>query len=208
MFNVKKFRKWLQRHGACLAEPKSGDELLRFSTTRGDGVIHCSGTGKLLPNDVAEKAMRAFRTRNSWTGGINAAAQQKRKRRTREERIAVIRQLAERDGGMRCAYCGALLNEEEATIEHVIPLSKNGVDSTDNMIIACRSCNLLCKNYGITQKLKKVQETMQKYGADPEELSRETEGYEDIAKAEERKKKAAAPAENKDGNTSKEDDNV
>ena len=191
--DIKKFSKWLVRRNAVIVEPKSPDEALRFSTTKGDGVIHRSNTGRLLPNDIAAKALRAFVTRNSWTSGYTPQAIEsfKRKKRNRDERIAIVNLLAKRDGGMFCAYCGATLTEDEATIEHVLPISKGGADSADNMVIACRKCNQLAKDYSITQKLRKVRETMDKYGAPPEELSPEgTKGYDDIAQAEEAKKKA------------------
>lgn len=38
----------------------------------------------------------------------------------------------------RCAYCGA---EGEMTRDHDIPVSRGGVDSIDNVVPACRSCN-------------------------------------------------------------------
>lgn len=37
-----------------------------------------------------------------------------------------------------CVYCGSCKN---LTIDHVIPRSKGGKDSWDNLVTACRSCN-------------------------------------------------------------------
>ena len=37
-----------------------------------------------------------------------------------------------------CVYCGSCKN---LTIDHVIPQSKGGKDSWDNLVTACRSCN-------------------------------------------------------------------
>ena len=37
-----------------------------------------------------------------------------------------------------CAYCGS---EEDLTIDHVIPQSKGGSDTTDNVVCCCKSCN-------------------------------------------------------------------
>lgn len=192
MLDLKKFRKWLVRHNALIVEPRSDDEVLRFSTTKGDGVLHCSASGRLLPNDIAAKALRAFTTRNSWTSGFTPKVlnETRRSKRTREERLEILRKIAARDGGMFCAYCGKQLDETTATIEHVLPISKGGADSRENMVIACRECNQLVKDFSITQKIRKVKETMEKYGAPPEELSPETIGYDDIAKAEDEKKKA------------------
>lgn len=200
MLDLKKFRKWLARRNALIVEARSSDEVLRFATTKGDGVIHCSSTGRLIPNDIAAKALRAFVTRNSWTSGFTpkVLSETRRTKRTREERLEVLGALAERDGGMFCAYCGKQLDEETATIEHVLPISKGGSDSRENMVIACKECNQLVKDYSITQKLRKVKETMEKYGAPPEELSPDTKGYEDIAMAEDEKKKAGKEEQARD----------
>ena len=40
-----------------------------------------------------------------------------------------------------CAYCGGLYREHELEREHVLPLSRGGVDSWTNLVSACRSCN-------------------------------------------------------------------
>ena len=37
-----------------------------------------------------------------------------------------------------CAYCGAT---ENMSIDHVIPLSRGGMHTEDNLLPACRSCN-------------------------------------------------------------------
>ena len=43
----------------------------------------------------------------------------------------------ERDGRV-CVYCGST---EDLTLDHIVPLSKGGAHSPDNLCIACRSCN-------------------------------------------------------------------
>mgnify|MGYP001223738719 CR=1 FL=1 len=40
--------------------------------------------------------------------------------------------------GYKCAYCGS---EKNITIDHVIPRSKGGKDSTENMVCCCHACN-------------------------------------------------------------------
>lgn len=39
-----------------------------------------------------------------------------------------------------CAYCGT--STEKLEWEHIIPHSKGGPDSIDNLVLACRNCNL------------------------------------------------------------------
>lgn len=41
-----------------------------------------------------------------------------------------------------CQYCGRRFPGVELTIDHVIPRSRGGADSWENLVIACASCNL------------------------------------------------------------------
>lgn len=40
-----------------------------------------------------------------------------------------------------CHWCGDPVTEENATIDHVIPLGRGGIDNCANMVLACRDCN-------------------------------------------------------------------
>jgi 5-methylcytosine-specific restriction endonuclease McrA len=40
-----------------------------------------------------------------------------------------------------CQYCGISVTEHTATLDHVIPLSKGGRGTWDNLATACRACN-------------------------------------------------------------------
>ena len=46
--------------------------------------------------------------------------------------------LVQKDG-QNCAYCGST---EELQWDHIVPLSQGGPDTIDNMVRACRNCNL------------------------------------------------------------------
>jgi len=43
------------------------------------------------------------------------------------------------DSERTCAYCGS---DQKLQWEHVIPLSRGGPDSIDNLVLACQPCNL------------------------------------------------------------------
>lgn len=45
-----------------------------------------------------------------------------------------------RDKG-KCAYCGAMLSLEKATVDHILPMSKGGRTRWENVTIACSECN-------------------------------------------------------------------
>jgi hypothetical protein len=41
----------------------------------------------------------------------------------------------------RCAWCNCELTAETATVDHVIPLSRGGLDNANNRVLACQPCN-------------------------------------------------------------------
>jgi 5-methylcytosine-specific restriction endonuclease McrA len=43
--------------------------------------------------------------------------------------------------GLSCSICGKLLSEQEATIDHIIPLARGGHHRAENAQIACVKCN-------------------------------------------------------------------
>ena len=64
----------------------------------------------------------------------------------------MIRSIAERDGWV-CMYCGRVLTPETATVEHIMPLAGNGLDSLRNLTLACASCNNEAGHLSARQKL-------------------------------------------------------
>ncbi|MBC7779193.1 MAG: HNH endonuclease [Proteobacteria bacterium] len=40
-----------------------------------------------------------------------------------------------------CAYCGDRLRERELSRDHIVPISRGGLDRWMNVVTACRSCN-------------------------------------------------------------------
>ena len=41
-----------------------------------------------------------------------------------------------------CQYCGRRFGKPELTIDHVVPRSRGGRDTWDNLVLACMACNL------------------------------------------------------------------
>jgi 5-methylcytosine-specific restriction endonuclease McrA len=49
------------------------------------------------------------------------------------------RRIIQRDKGI-CRYCGC--KPKRPIIEHVIPASQGGLATSDNLVVACQSCNV------------------------------------------------------------------
>ena len=43
----------------------------------------------------------------------------------------------------KCAICGQPVKFKKMTIDHKVPLSKDGSNAMSNLQLACRSCNLM-----------------------------------------------------------------
>lgn len=58
--------------------------------------------------------------------------------------------LIKRDGE-NCYLCGELLKVEDMTLEHLIPISRNGLHKMENIKIACKSCNSSKRDKCVTE---------------------------------------------------------
>lgn len=45
-----------------------------------------------------------------------------------------------RDNG-KCGFCGKELSRAEATVDHLLPKSRGGETTWDNVVLACKPCN-------------------------------------------------------------------
>lgn len=77
--------------------------------------------------------------------------------------LEIKKKLYEKQNGI-CYICGRKTNLDKdakdkdtyATVDHIIPLSKNGTDSIDNMAIACSICNNLKGSFRYSKALSEV----------------------------------------------------
>jgi len=90
--------------------------------------------------DANPESVAAYGKRWRDANAEKCAAQQ-HCRRARKVAATVedfdIMEAWERDG-YTCAYCGST---EDLTIDHIVPLSRGGAHSFDNLTVACGTCN-------------------------------------------------------------------
>ncbi len=82
--------------------------------------IRCPGRVVLVPDQIIFNIDRAF---------IPRAPQPTR------------RAIYQRDRGI-CAYCGKWIPYSEASMDHILPQSLGGPSAWDNLVNACRRCNM------------------------------------------------------------------
>ena len=54
-----------------------------------------------------------------------------------------VNKLLYKEANGKCALCGREMTLDQVTLDHIIPLAKNGPDRVDNLQICCNGCNLL-----------------------------------------------------------------
>lgn len=57
--------------------------------------------------------------------------------------------------GSKCIYCDIHLTNDNATSDHIIPISKKGNNCQVNLVICCKDCNGERGNMNFSQYLKK-----------------------------------------------------
>ena len=54
--------------------------------------------------------------------------------------VATWKAVVQRDGG-QCKLCGRKLTRKEITMDHIIPVSRGGRSTFENLRVACGPCN-------------------------------------------------------------------
>ena len=64
---------------------------------------------------------------------------------------ARAKRLLKEEWNNQCAYCGSVERKKELTVDHVVPLAKEGTDAYTNLVPACRACNISKGHSGVRQ---------------------------------------------------------
>lgn len=94
------------------------------------------------PNDYVQRAFDRRADYSRIKGSFGRASISEAKRRT----------IFERDN-RQCSYCGVALEWASYHCDHVEPVSKGGSDGAENLVAACRDCNLSKKDRTVSEWL-------------------------------------------------------
>jgi 5-methylcytosine-specific restriction endonuclease McrA len=72
---------------------------------------------------------------------LRAPSRRRRERLKMAKREPYAREAVFERDGWRCWICGEPVLEEDATVDHVIPIAQGGADTPDNVRTAHRDCN-------------------------------------------------------------------
>jgi len=138
------FKDWLREHGCEIQEPSNEYELVRFRSAIGVGVLYTGKRGLSCNVPFVVDAVQLFLAGQQWEAGKIAP----KKRITSPKRK---KELLFRDGDI-CFYCGKPL-EADITEEHLVPISQQGYNRLDNVVLAHFGCNALAGHMSLVQKI-------------------------------------------------------
>lgn len=59
----------------------------------------------------------------------------------RRRTCGYAKEFVEQNKNARCLYCDTKLTLENATTDHIIPISKGGNNAQVNLVVCCKDCN-------------------------------------------------------------------
>lgn len=142
----KKFEQFLTDRGAEVLATTSEWELIRFRANDLTAIIYTKANGSVTFYGGAKVAWDAFLRQSSWTSGNKT-------KRKKGGQWVVIQSLIRRDG-RECFYCGKEVFDDEASVEHVVPLNAGGTDHIANKVLADKRCNSEAGHLSVIQKVK------------------------------------------------------
>lgn len=140
----KNINNFLDKIGVNHLETTNSYEVARFIVNDEICVIYEGKKGLSGNNKTANKIIDAFLSKKL----INI---QDCKRKSLKDKF--YEQLINRDGN-KCFYSGIEMTREQATIEHLIPLSKGGKNNLDNLVLCLKEENNKLANLPLIEKIK------------------------------------------------------
>ena len=67
-----------------------------------------------------------------------------------------VRKIIYNNADGRCALCGRKITLPEMTLDHIVPLDRNGEDSVNNLQCTCKSCNQFKANIRPTDFMERI----------------------------------------------------
>lgn len=139
-----KLNEYIMSVGGEILSPTNQYEIARFVIKGETGVIYQGKKGISFSNRLAEQVYHNFESnKNIYLG--------EKKKRTSYSKMKEV--LLSRYG-RKCFYTGEEMTDEEITVEHLIPLSKGGKNTIDNMVLCRKDINTKLGNISLYDKIR------------------------------------------------------
>jgi len=90
---------------------------------------------------VAEYAERVYRAIDGWSGFMPAVVRLKKYVSAHKHKVKFSRRNVFGRDSFACQYCGATPKTEDLTYDHVLPRSRGGKTTWENIATCCWDCN-------------------------------------------------------------------
>lgn len=128
-----KFVEWLTARGASILTPTNQWELARWVGNGVTSVIYTNAKCNVTFTGDSAAAWTAF---SKGDNAYRAAPPAKR----RGKSSPTIKALRVRDGDL-CFFCLRSVNDDDASVEHLVPVTHGGPSHMSNLVLAHQSCN-------------------------------------------------------------------
>lgn len=143
--DLKDMEDWLRLQGAEVLSPTNPYEVVRFRARGGVHIVYQNGAGVIKASGFAWECVQAFKKKHGvWMGSTQ---------KTRSSFAKKKAALRNRDGDI-CFYCLLPMQEEEMTVEHLIPRQIGGPDHIDNLVLAHEKCNMAAGKKPLKEKIE------------------------------------------------------
>ena len=137
---------FLEQGGATLLPVTNPWEVVRFKTQRGTHVVYTNKqNNKTYSDDHAKEAYRA------WIDGKQWIAKEKVSRRSQRYLVEAIRR---RDGDDCFFCCKPFVEDNPATIEHLLAITSGGSNGIANLALAHEECNMEAGCRSVMEKVR------------------------------------------------------
>lgn len=149
MRDLEGFKRWLVDRGAEILEPTNPYEVLRFRANSEVKIVYRRECGSLTFTRDSDRIYQLFRRGDTSWRATNP---------TRRKRLTpLVKTLRKRDGD-GCFYCGrdlfgALRDDAQRTVEHLVPAAHGGPNHLSNLVLACESCNQEAGHLSVAEKV-------------------------------------------------------
>lgn len=155
-------RKWLSS--------MEGKENMGIIITNGEYYIKNTSTGKLNKTQDINEATHFYSVNKAMHKILSKPVQCKgyylfdtedtyiRHKQNRNHFSQYERKFLYDKANGKCALCGKELLFQESTLDHIIPLNKNGKDDIENLQICCYQCNQIKGAFLTIDLLRKISE--------------------------------------------------
>jgi len=153
-FKLAEYIQWLTKFGAEVGQPTNPYEVIRYRAYVAKKahaevhIIYRKDNGLLTFTGHTRKHYQAFLDKKPLAHAAAPQPQTGVPSKSENRRARLIA----RDGD-GCWFCGLELGDD-ATIEHLVPRSKGGVNHLDNFVLAHRKCNSDAADKPLTAKIE------------------------------------------------------